>query len=64
VKQFLSKPFHPAELLCRIVDELSCAPRPRSIERAHSAHVVPAGRAVPSEPTLRYPGKDAPLRLE
>jgi len=65
VEQFLSKPYHPLELLSRIADELSRVRWAGSIERAHSLRADPAGRRAPFEPAFsRYPGKDTSLELK
>jgi len=65
VEQFLSKPYHPLELLSRIADELSLGRRAGSIEHTHSHRADPAGRRVPIRAALNpYPGKDASLGLK
>jgi DNA-binding response OmpR family regulator len=65
VEQFLSKPYHPVELLSRIQDELSRGRRAESIDRATSVRADRAGRHRSFGATLTpYPGQDSPLGLK
>jgi len=65
VEQFLSKPYHPLELLSRIAEELSRRRRAESIDGAPSFGADPAGRRASFGTVLSpYPGQDTPLGLK
>jgi DNA-binding response OmpR family regulator len=65
VEQFLSKPYHPLELLSRIAVELSPGRRGGSIERAPSLRADLAGRRHSFRAShVPYTGQDTPLGLK
>jgi len=65
VEQYLSKPYHPLDLLSRIAAELSQRRRAGSIERAPSRRADPAGRRAPiGAARSPYPGQDTHLGLK
>jgi DNA-binding response OmpR family regulator len=65
VEQFLTKPYHPLELLSRIAVELSRGRRAGSIERAPSLRADLAGRRASFRAAhIPYTGQDTPLGLK